>query len=102
MLLTKAIFEPKGSTWVIEERERVRRMALLDIALHLSDYVRYVTCVESYAESAVLGARNIAANGVANATMDSADVLPFLREQAPGAFDGVVADPPHAGMWPEV
>lgn len=39
LLLTKEIFYHKGRTWVMEERERVRRMALLDIALHLSDYL---------------------------------------------------------------
>lgn len=72
------------------------------IALHLAEQVSHVTCVESYPESAALGARNIAANGVTNATMVSADVLAFLREQAPGAFDVVVADPPRAGMGPEV
>lgn len=72
------------------------------IALHLAEQVGHVTCVESYPESAALGARNIAANGVTNATMVSGDVLAFLREQAPGAFDVVVADPPRAGMGPEV
>lgn len=72
------------------------------IALHLAEHVAHVTCVEAVAESAALGAQNIAANGVANATMVSSDVLPFLREQAPGAFDVVVADPPRAGMGPEV
>ncbi len=72
------------------------------IALHLAEQVGHVTCVESVAESAALGARNVAANGVTNATMVSADVLAFLREQSPGAFDVVVADPPRAGMGPDV
>jgi 23S rRNA (uracil-5-)-methyltransferase RumA len=72
------------------------------IALHLAGHVRHVTCVESVEESARLAERNIAANGVENVTVVAADVLAFLRDQAPGAFDVVVADPPRAGLGPEV
>lgn len=72
------------------------------IALHLADSVRHVTCVESFEESARLAERNIAANGVGNVAIVAADVLAFLRDQAPDAFDVVVADPPRAGLGPEV
>jgi tRNA/tmRNA/rRNA uracil-C5-methylase (TrmA/RlmC/RlmD family) len=72
------------------------------IALHLADSVRHVTCVESVEESARLAERNIAANGVENVTIVAADVLAFLRDQAPGTFDVVVADPPRTGLGPEV
>lgn len=72
------------------------------IALHLAGHVRQVTCVESVEESARLAERNIAANGVENVAIVAADVLAFLRDQAPGAFDVVVADPPRAGLGPEV
>jgi tRNA/tmRNA/rRNA uracil-C5-methylase (TrmA/RlmC/RlmD family) len=34
--------------------------------------------------------------------MVAADVLAFLRTQAPGAFDVVVADPPRTGLGPDV
>lgn len=72
------------------------------IGLHLASHVQHVTCVESVGESAALGARNIAASGAGNLRMVGADVLAFLREQSPGAFDVVVADPPRVGMGPEV
>ena len=72
------------------------------IALHLAAHVGHVICVESFAESAALGARNVIANGAGNVRMVGADVLEWLREQAPGALDVVVADPPRAGMGPEV
>ena len=72
------------------------------IALHLADRAAHVTCVESYAESARLAERNIAANRVSNVSAVSADVLAFLSEQPTGGFDVVVADPPRAGMGPEV
>jgi 23S rRNA (uracil-5-)-methyltransferase RumA len=72
------------------------------IALHLADHVRQITCVESFAESARLGERNIAANGRSNVEMVAADVLAFLRDQPAGCFDVVVADPPRVGLGPEV
>jgi tRNA/tmRNA/rRNA uracil-C5-methylase (TrmA/RlmC/RlmD family) len=72
------------------------------IALHLADRVRHVTCVESFEESARLGERNIAANGLSNVEMVAADVLAFLRNQPVGRFDVVVADPPRAGLGPDV
>jgi 23S rRNA (uracil-5-)-methyltransferase RumA len=72
------------------------------IALHLADQVGHVTCVESVEESAGLAERNIASNGARNVTMVAADVLAFLSEQAPSQFDIVVADPPRAGLGPEV
>jgi tRNA/tmRNA/rRNA uracil-C5-methylase (TrmA/RlmC/RlmD family) len=72
------------------------------IALHLADHVRQITCVESFAESARLGERNIAANGRSNVQMIAADVLAFLRDQPAGRFDVVVADPPRVGLGPEV
>lgn len=72
------------------------------IALHLAAHVEHITCVESFAESAALGARNIVANDAGNVRMVGMDVLEWLREQAPGALDVVVADPPRAGMGPDV
>jgi tRNA/tmRNA/rRNA uracil-C5-methylase (TrmA/RlmC/RlmD family) len=72
------------------------------IALHLADRVGHVTCVESFEESARLGERNIAVSGRSNVEMVAADVLAFLRDQPVGRFDMVVADPPRAGLGPEV
>ncbi len=72
------------------------------IALHLADKVRHVTCVESIAESARLGERNVAANSITNVDMVAADVLAFLRDQTAGRFDVVVADPPRIGLGPDV
>lgn len=72
------------------------------IALHLADQVGHVTCVESVEESARLAERNVAANSAQNVSVVAADVLAFLRDQAPGAFDVVVADPPRAGLGPDV
>lgn len=72
------------------------------IALHLADHVGQITCVESFEESARLAERNIAANGVANVTAVASDVLAFLRDQPAGRYDVVVADPPRAGMGPDV
>jgi tRNA/tmRNA/rRNA uracil-C5-methylase (TrmA/RlmC/RlmD family) len=72
------------------------------IALHLADLVRHVTCVESAAESARLGERNVAANSITNVEMVAADVLAFLRDQPAGRFDVVVADPPRTGLGPDV
>jgi 23S rRNA (uracil-5-)-methyltransferase RumA len=72
------------------------------IALHLADRVAHVICVESFEESARLAERNIAANRVDNVTAVAFDVLAFLRAQPAGAFEVVVADPPRAGMGPEV
>ena len=72
------------------------------IALHLADHVGHITCVESFEESARLAERNVAANGVGNVAVVSADVLAFLRDQAAGTFEVVVADPPRAGLGPEV
>jgi tRNA/tmRNA/rRNA uracil-C5-methylase (TrmA/RlmC/RlmD family) len=72
------------------------------IALHLAGKVGHVTCVESVEKSARLAERNIAANGVGNVGVVAADVLAFLRDQAIGQFDVVVADPPRAGLGPDV
>jgi tRNA/tmRNA/rRNA uracil-C5-methylase (TrmA/RlmC/RlmD family) len=72
------------------------------IALHLADQVGSVVTVESVAESAALARQNIAEAGVGNVSAAEADVLPFLRDQAPGAFDVIVADPPRVGLGPEV
>jgi 23S rRNA (uracil-5-)-methyltransferase RumA len=72
------------------------------IALHLADRVGQVTCVESYEESARLAERNVAASRAGNVAVVAADALAFLRDQARGAFDVVVADPPRAGLGPDV
>ena len=72
------------------------------IALHLADRVEQVTCVESVAESARLAQQNAAANRVGNVAVVAADVHAFLRDQPPGRFDVVVADPPRTGLGPDV
>ena len=72
------------------------------IALHLADAVGQVTCVESFEESAQLAERNIAASGARNVAVVASDVLAFLRDQPPGRFGVVVADPPRTGLGPEV
>jgi tRNA/tmRNA/rRNA uracil-C5-methylase (TrmA/RlmC/RlmD family) len=72
------------------------------IALHLADRVGRVTCVESVEESARLAERNVAANRAGNVDVLAADVLAFLRDQAIGQFDVVVADPPRVGLGPDV
>jgi 23S rRNA (uracil-5-)-methyltransferase RumA len=72
------------------------------IALHLADRVGHVTCVESVEESARLAERNVAANRAGNLDVVAADVLAFLRDQAIGQFDVVVADPPRVGLGPDV
>lgn len=72
------------------------------IALHLAPQARAVVCVEAVGESADLAERNAVANGVGNVRAVAQDVLPFLREQATGAYAVVVADPPRIGLGPEV
>jgi 23S rRNA (uracil-5-)-methyltransferase RumA len=72
------------------------------IALHLSDHVEQVVCVESAAESADLATQNVAANTIGNVAVVAAEVLPFLREQPAGRFDLMVADPPRIGLGPDV
>ncbi|HMQ31089.1 MAG TPA: 23S rRNA (uracil(1939)-C(5))-methyltransferase RlmD [Chloroflexaceae bacterium] len=72
------------------------------IALHLAPHVGEVVCVESVGESAALAARNAEAGGAGNVRAVAQDVLPFLREQRPGAFAVAVADPPRTGLGPDV
>jgi 23S rRNA (uracil-5-)-methyltransferase RumA len=72
------------------------------LALHLAPHVGAVDCVEAVAESAALAAGNAASNGAANLRAVAQDALPFLREQAAGAYDVVVVDPPRVGLGPEV
>jgi tRNA/tmRNA/rRNA uracil-C5-methylase (TrmA/RlmC/RlmD family) len=72
------------------------------IALHLADAVERVTCVEAVEESANLAAFNARENGCPNVHTVHADVLAFLSEQTPGAYEVVVADPPRIGLGPEV
>ena len=72
------------------------------IALHLAPHVERVICVESVQESVELARRNAARSGAANVEAVGLDVLPFLREQAEGAFAVAVADPPRTGLGPDV
>lgn len=72
------------------------------IALHLAPRVGQVVCVEAVEESAALAARNALALAVGRVRPVAQDVLPFLREQAAGAFPIVVADPPRTGLGPDV
>lgn len=72
------------------------------IGLHLAPEVRSVVGVEAVAESAELAGRNIMLNGASNMQAVAAEVLPWLRGQAPGGFEVAVADPPRTGLGPEV
>jgi len=72
------------------------------IALHIAEHVQHVACVESVEESAAWATYNTAANGVANVSVVHSDVLAFLRDLPAGHFDVIVADPPRAGLGPEV
>lgn len=72
------------------------------IALHIAGPAAQVICVESVAESAALAAANARANGLSNIAVVAADTATFLRDQSPGSFDVVVADPPRTGLGPEV
>jgi tRNA/tmRNA/rRNA uracil-C5-methylase (TrmA/RlmC/RlmD family) len=72
------------------------------IALHLADTAGRIVTVEVVAESAQLAQQNIAANGADNVVALQADTLEYLRAQAPGSLDVVVADPPRTGLGPDV
>lgn len=72
------------------------------IALHLADGAAQVDTVESVQESADLALVNITQSGASNVRGVAADVLAFLRGQAPGAYTVLVADPPRTGLGPEV
>lgn len=72
------------------------------IAIALSSRASHLVSVEAVAESAELAARNIAANQIGNVEAVATEVLPFLRQQAPGQFPSVVADPPRVGLGPDV
>lgn len=72
------------------------------IALDLAPHAGAVVCVEAVGESAALAERNAVANSLGNVRAVAQDVLPFLREQAPGAHAVAVADPPRIGLGPEV
>ena len=54
------------------------------------------------AESAALAERTAAVLRHGRVRAVARDVLPFLREQAVGAFPIVVADPPRTGLGPDV
>jgi 23S rRNA (uracil-5-)-methyltransferase RumA len=72
------------------------------IALHLADKVESIVTVESVAESAQLARINSEANQLSNVQAVEADTLAYLRSVDPGQFDVIVADPPRAGMGPDV
>lgn len=72
------------------------------IALHLAEGAARVVTVESVPESADLARLNIARSGARNVQGVTADVLAFLREQSPGGYAVLVADPPRTGLGPEV
>jgi 23S rRNA (uracil-5-)-methyltransferase RumA len=72
------------------------------IALHLADTAGQIVTVEAVAESAQLAQQNIATNGADNVVALQADTLEYLRAQAPGSLDVVVADPPRTGLGPDV
>lgn len=72
------------------------------IALHLAERAGRITCVEEVGESVALARVNIAHSGLANVAAVEAPTLAFLRDQAPGAFEQIVVDPPRVGLGPEV
>ena len=92
---------------VTEGRSPARRVADLyggvgTIALHIADYVGRVVCIEEYAESAALARHNIAQNQVENAEAVTSDTLAYVKAQPTEAFEIIIADPPRAGLGPEV
>jgi tRNA/tmRNA/rRNA uracil-C5-methylase (TrmA/RlmC/RlmD family) len=72
------------------------------IALHLGHAASSIVGVESQAESTRLAAHNAALNGAHHIAFETADTADFLRQQAPGSFDRIIADPPRTGLGPEV
>jgi 23S rRNA (uracil-5-)-methyltransferase RumA len=72
------------------------------IALHLAKQVETIVTVESVAESAQLAVVNSQANQLSNVQAIEADTLAYLRGVEPGQFEVIVADPPRAGMGPDV
>lgn len=59
--------------------------------------------VESVEESIRLARRNAEENRVANISFQTAEVRPWLREQAPAEkFETIVVDPPREGLTPKV
>jgi 23S rRNA (uracil-5-)-methyltransferase RumA len=72
------------------------------IALHLGHAAASVVGVEAHAESTRLAEHNAALNGAGHLSFVAADTADFLRQQEPGSFDCIVADPPRTGLGPEV
>jgi 23S rRNA (uracil-5-)-methyltransferase RumA len=72
------------------------------IALHMAQGSASVVGVEAHAESTRLAEHNAALNGAGHVSFLAADTADFLRQQAPGSFDSIVADPPRTGLGPEV
>ena len=72
------------------------------ITLQLAPMAERVICVESVQESVDLARENAARSGAHNVAAVCQDVLPYLREQAPGGWEVAVADPPRIGLGPEV
>lgn len=71
------------------------------IAMYLAERASTLVTVESVEESAELARQNIIANQIENIVAVQAETLAYLREQAPGSFDIVVADPPRTGLGAE-
>jgi 23S rRNA (uracil-5-)-methyltransferase RumA len=72
------------------------------IALHVADLAQTIVTVESVDESAELAKQNSIANGRTNVVSVQAETLAYLREQAIGRFDVIIADPPRTGLGREV
>ncbi len=72
------------------------------IALHVADRVQTIVTVESVDESAQLAKQNSVANGISNIMSVQAETLAYLREQAVGHFDVIIADPPRTGLGRDV
>ncbi|NWG20779.1 MAG: class I SAM-dependent RNA methyltransferase [Chloroflexi bacterium] len=72
------------------------------MALFVAGQAERVVCVEAVAGSARLARQNIARAGAGHVEMVEADVADFVRAQAPGSYDIVIADPPRTGLGPDV
>lgn len=72
------------------------------LAIGLSEKLGEIVTVESVEESARLAVHNIRENELSNVRAIHADVLDFLRAQAAGSFEAMIADPPRIGLGPQV
>jgi tRNA/tmRNA/rRNA uracil-C5-methylase (TrmA/RlmC/RlmD family) len=72
------------------------------IALHMAHATASIVGVEAHTESTRLAEHNAALNGAGHVSFLATNTTDFLRQQEPGSFDSIVADPPRTGLGPEV